>query len=247
MKVKFYLLALFVLSFVLNDWSQNEISTDMKSVIQLLNINLAQVDTELSIERPMRYIPEMMAFAIMEKENQLDSSEYEHFSYRCHVVLYNASDKAITQTYVIENLWSDAVRLSSLNFDFAPYLVKENMRAFGLRINYVGSSRPNPYGEEKITLFVIEKDKLVPILKDFTSYLYIGEWDTNCSGEFNEKRALFTIQTTQSMGFNTILVNYKHIKTVNTPAGNGDCNSKETLTKSSEVLAVKKGLYQLLK
>ena len=126
-------------------------------------------------------------------------------------------------------------------------MLKSNVRAFGLRISYSGSSRVNPYEEEQITLFVEEKDKLVPVLKDFTSYLSTGDWDTRCAGEFNEKRAIFSLQTEQSEGYKNILVNDKQIKTINTPAENGDCNTRETISKSSVVLTFKKGNYQLIK
>jgi hypothetical protein len=124
----------------------------MKNVIQQLQINVENVDVDLSIDKPMRYLPEMMAMAILEKVGESENSEEGHFTYKCHVVLYNAADKIITNRYIIQNLESDAIRLSGLNFDFAPYMVKANVRAFGLRIRYSGTSRINPFEEEKITL-----------------------------------------------------------------------------------------------
>ena len=238
---------LFVILLSFNgSWAQVELSEDMKNVIKNLNLSTDKIDSDLSIEKPMRYIPEMMAFAIMERENKLDNSEYDHFSYTCHVVLYNASDKIITHKYVMKNLWSDAVRISRLNFDFAPYMVKSNTRAFGLRIAYTANSRISPFEEEKITLFVQEKDKLIPVLKDFTSYLYKGDWDGICAGEFNESRAVFVLQPEQNGGFFNVLVNYKDIKTVNTPAAE-DCDSKETMSKRSANLIFKKSSYQIKK
>lgn len=226
-------------------WSQ-ELSADMKNVIQQLQINVENVDRDLSIEKPMRYLPEMMAMAILEKVGESNNSEEGHFTYKCHVVLYNAADKIITNRYIIQNLESDAIRLSGLNFDFAPYMVKSNVRAFGLRIIYSGSSRVNPYEEEKITLFVIEKDKIIPVLKDFTSYLSTGDWDTNCAGEFNSKSAVFVIEPTLSNGFFDIKVNYKDIKTINKLVS-GDCKGTETATKSSVKLVNVNGTYQVKK
>lgn len=226
--------------------SQEEWSADMNNVIQLLELNSENVDRELSIEKPMRYIPEMMAFAVLEKVGESDYSEEGHYKYKCHVVLYNASDKVITNKYVIENLESDAIRLSKVNFDFAPYMVQTNKRAFGFRIIYSGSSRVNPYEEEQLTLFIQEKDKLVPVLKDFTSYLSTGDWDTNCAGEFNEKRAVFVIEPTLSNGYFDIKVNYKDVKTVNKMVS-GDCKGTETATKSNSKLVYVNGSYQIKK
>jgi hypothetical protein len=236
----FFLLASFI------SHSQEELSVDMKNVIQLLQIDLENVDRDLSIEKPMRYLPEMMAYAVLEKVGESDYAEEGHHTYKCHVVLYNASDKIITNRYVIENLESDAIRLSKVSLDFAPYMVQSNKRAFGLRISYSGASRVNPYEEEKLTLFVQEKDKLVPVLKDFTSYLSTGDWDTNCAGEFNEKRAVFVLEPTSSNGFFDMKVNYKAIKTINKPVS-GDCEGTETATKSSAKLVYVNGTYQVKK
>lgn len=233
------------LSLTCFSWSQ-EVGADMKNVIQQLQINTEKVDFELSIEKPMRYIPEMMAFAILEKVGESDFSEEGHYTYKCHVILYNASDKIITNRYVIPNIESDVIRLAGLNFDFAPYMVKSNVRAFGLRIRHSGMSRVNPYEEEKITLFVQEKDKLVPVLKDFTSYLSNGDWDTNCAGEFNMKSAVFVLEPTSSNGFFDVKVNYKEVKTINKLVS-GDCKATETATKSSAKLVYVNGSYQVKK
>jgi hypothetical protein len=228
--------------------AQYEMSPEMTAVVQSLNLNVNQVDMDLSVEKPMRYLPEMIAFAVMEKKFSSDNREdYEHLTYDCHVVMYNASDKKITNKYTIISLESDAIRLSGVNFDFAPYKVKsDGTRAFGLRIKYSGPSRVNQYEEEKLTLFIPEKDKLTPILNNYTSYLYTGEWDTNCAGEFNEKSAFFILQSEQTNGFFGIQVNFKNVKTINTPVGD-DCDSKEIASKSTEFLVFKNGIYQLKK
>jgi hypothetical protein len=236
---------IFFLSLTSFSWSQ-EVSAEMKNVIQQLQINTEKVDLDLSIEKPMRYIPEMMAFAILEKVGESDFSEEGHYTYKCHVLLYNASDKIITNRYVIPNIQSDAIRLAGLNFDFAPYMVKLNVRAFGLRIRYSGMSRVSPHEEEQITLFVQEKDKLVPVLKDFTSYLSNGDWDTNCAGEFNMKSAVFVLEPTSSNGFFDVKVNYKEVKTINKLVS-GDCKATETATKSSAKLVYINGSYQVKK
>jgi len=235
-------------SFLMNVVAQNELSPDFNTVVKLLNINPDKVDRDLSIERPMRYLSEMMAYAILERKSSFEQDQdYLHTNYSCHVVLFNSSEKVITHTYTIDNVMSDAIRLSSVNFDFAPYLVKsDGTRAFGVRIRYSGSSRVYPYEEEKMTLFIPEKDKLTPILKDYTSYLYNGDWDTNCAGEFNEKSAFFVLQTEQVNGFKGIQVNLKNVKTVNSPVGD-DCDSKETASKNTEFLVFKDGFYQLKK
>ena len=94
--IKMLGLCLFLLS-NLSTYGQEELSADMKNVIQLLQINSDNVDRDLSIEKPMRYLPEMMAYAVLEKVGESEYAEEGHYKYKCHVVLYNASDKIIAR------------------------------------------------------------------------------------------------------------------------------------------------------
>ena len=91
----------FFLLSTLSTYGQEELSADMKNVIQLLQINSDNVDRDLSIEKPIRHLPEIMAYAVLERVGESDYAEEGHYKYKCHVVLYNASDKIITNRYVI--------------------------------------------------------------------------------------------------------------------------------------------------
>lgn len=235
---------IFILLTTFTSRSQEEFSSEMDYVIQLLQINSENVDHQLSIVKPMRYIPEMMAFAILEKVGESNYSEEDLKKFRCHVVLYNASDKLITNQFIIENLESDTIRLSRISFDFAPYMVKSDKRAFGIRISYSNFSRANPYEEEQLTLFIQENDKLIPVLKDYPSYLSSGYWDTNCAGEFNEKKSVIFIETTSTRGFFDIKVNNKEVKTINEVVS-GDCKVRENAVKSTTYLVYFNGSYQV--
>jgi hypothetical protein len=75
----FFLLASFI------SHSQEELSADMKNVIQLLQINSDNVDRDLSIEKPMRHLPEIMAYAVLERVGESDYAEEGHYKYKCHV------------------------------------------------------------------------------------------------------------------------------------------------------------------
>jgi|688.fasta_scaffold322620_2 hypothetical protein len=221
--------------------AQETKNKDMEFIIQSLNLQESKVDLENSIEKPLRYLPEIMGYAIMEKT----SDEPGLRSYNCHVVLYNASNKEITNKYSFP-LSTDVMELTEVNFDFAPYTVKSATRAFGLRFHLVGPSKPNPFTEEKFYLFVPEKTTLIPVLKDFTSYQYSGEWDMNCAGEFNESNAYFVMQPTSTNGYNDIQVNCKKTNTIKKIVA-GECEAKEIGSREMLTLIFQNGIYTVKK
>jgi hypothetical protein len=222
-------------------YAQETVSKDMKFVIESLKLQESKLDLENSIEKPLRYLPETMGYAIMEKT----SDEPGLRSYTCHVVLYNASNKEITNKYSFE-INMDVMQLTEVNFDFAPYMVKNATRAFGLRFHTVRPSKPNPLTEEKLYLFVPEKNTLIPVLKDFTSYQYTGEWDMNCAGEFNESNAYFVMQSTSTNGYNDIQVNCKKTNTIKKIVA-GECEAKEIGSKEMLTLIFQNGIYSVKK
>jgi len=222
-------------------FAQETVSKDMKFVIESLKLQESKLDLENSIEKPLRYLPETMGYAIMEKT----SDEPGLRSYTCHVVLYNASNKEITNKYSFE-INMDVMQLTEVNFDFAPYMVKNASRAFGLRFHTVGPSKPNPLTEEKLYLFVPEKNTLISVLKDFTSYQYTGEWDMNCAGEFNESNAYFVVSSTSTNGYNDIQVNCKKTNTIKKIVA-GECEAKEIGSKEMLTLIFQNGIYSVKK
>lgn len=222
-------------------YAQETVSKDMKFVIESLKLQESKLDLENSIEKPLRYLPETMGYAIMEKT----SDEPGLKSYTCHVVLYNASNKELTNKFSFP-INTDVMELTEVNFDFAPYMVKNATRAFGLRFHLVGLSKPNPFTEEKLYLFVPEKNTLIPVLKDFTSYQYSGEWDMNCAGEFNESNAYFVMQSTSTNGYNDIQVNCKKTNTIKKIVA-GECEAKEIGSKEMLTLIFQNGIYSVKK
>ena len=221
--------------------SQESVSADMKNVIQLLKLESTKIDFDHSIEKPLRYIPEMMGFALIERV----SDEPGLGEYNCHMVLYNASTKEITNKYVFP-LETDVMQLTEVNFDFAPYMVKNSTRAIGLRFHMDGPSKPNPFSEEKFYLFVSEKNTFVPVIKEFTSYQYAGEWDMDCAGEFNETNAYFIMLPSATNGYNDIQVNLKKVNTIRKFVA-GECEAKETGSKETVVLTFQNGAYSIKK
>ena len=124
-------------------------------------------------------------------------SEPDYFSLDSYILIVDSQTGKIRQKFYESqetNGWqSDAITLTSIWIDTAPYFVKEGTRAFGIRVAFTGSSSVNPYNYEMLSLFVREEEKLNRILKNYTTSELHGEWDGNCNGEFEKSNKLLLI------------------------------------------------------
>jgi hypothetical protein len=77
----------------------------------------------------------------------------------------------------------DAVRLSRISFDTAPYSLGPDRLAFGVRREWVGSSRPNPFKETTLSLYEPRGAALALVLDDLIVERSQGQWDLSCAGE----------------------------------------------------------------
>ena len=104
----------------------------------------------------------------------------------------------------------DAIYVSGIAFDTAPYWVSERRLAFGVRVSRNGSSRANPFFEQSLNLYVLDGDAIRPVLSDLVMAEGSGEWDTNCTGEWNDmKRTLALAEQAGPNGYNDIILREK--------------------------------------
>ena len=126
------------------------------------------------------------------------------------VLLFDTETGKLKNRYYKENqLDSDAVYVSGLEIDTGLYKIspKDSMPvAFGIRVSYKGSSKPNPFGSTNLTLLMPEEDKLKPVLLDYEVNSDGGEWDTNCQGVFNDVKSTLSVLPTAHKGFFDIAV-----------------------------------------
>ncbi|MGE7956686.1 hypothetical protein ACQKQA_08800 [Pseudomonas sp. NPDC089530] len=101
---------------------------------------------------------------------------------------------------------SDAIRFNGLSIDTARYTLTPQVRAFGVRAEFRGSSRANPFGETWLSLYVKEGKTLRPVLESLIVESHGGEWDTNCAGEFWETRRTLEMASTRSHGYADLIV-----------------------------------------
>lgn len=227
-----FVIALFYLTVNFSAYSQGYASDNLKIVLEQLHIEIVDCYQELVVEKILPYAKNKSVIVIPKIVDQgegfvtLDSYL---------VVIDNRSGKILNVFYESEAWTSDAVVLESIVIDFAPYKLNSTVRAFGIRTKYSGSSRPNPYSGEYISLFYPNSGKLIRVLNEFAVYSYSGEWDTNCAGEFYSEEKTLVMSEQKTNNLNNIILKISNTTIANAFV-NQDCIDEERVVKKTEVL-----------
>ncbi|WP_143273659.1 hypothetical protein [Aquimarina sp. MAR_2010_214] len=171
---------------------------------------------------------------------EIVDEEEHYFELNSYILIVNNETGKIINTYFessTTNNWvSDAVVLTKITIDTAPYKISEKNRAFGIRVHYYGMSKANPYSNTTISLFIKSKNTLKRILKNYDVMDYGGEWDTDCIGEFIDHKKTLIITASKTNSYYNILAKNKITKTKNYIDKNNDCDSMEKVTTMKTVL-----------
>jgi len=125
---------------------------------------------------------------------------------------------------------SDAIRVDGVHLDTARYHLSADTRAFGVRITRSGSSRANPFGDEKLQLFVNEGSRLEVITDPIVMQRTNGEWDTNCAGEFQELSRTLEVGAVPKQGWAPLRIRERSSETLQREDADGNCNeTRKTL------------------
>lgn len=131
-------------------------------------------------------------------------------------------------------LVSDAVRLRGVTLDTAAWQLTPQTRAFGVRAEYEGSSRVNPFSQTVLSLYVVDGKTLRPVVDKLATQTGGGEWDGNCAGSFSDTSRAVSVGAPGKDGYVKLTVSEKTVTTKNTPTRN-DCASKESTSRRPNV------------
>ncbi|WP_428231774.1 hypothetical protein [Flavobacterium sp.] len=209
----------------------------LHAVLKQLNLKENQVNLDLFTQKVLPYDKDKSVLVIPKYDiNEQDDEGHYYFVLDAYIVVIdNATEKIICKS-IEHNAWtSDALVLTGISIDTGLYLLNKTTRAFGIRVDYNGSSKPNPFGETNLSLYIIDKGSLKQVLKNYKISHSNGEWDTNCAGEFEETNSSFDMDKVQKNNFSNIIVKTKIVKTVSTPTKD-DCISKDTIKNETSKL-----------
>ena len=125
---------------------------------------------------------------------------------------------------------SDAVRLESVKLDTGRFQLTPQVRAFGVRAGFEGSSRVNPFSQVWLSLYVREGSTLRPVLEKFLAHSYNGEWDGLCAGEWTKTTRTLEIAKTRSHGYADLIVRSVSVSTRSEKVGE-ECRSRSVTAK----------------
>ncbi len=206
------------------------------SILKELGLDPLLVKTDLITSKTNPQTPNEVIIVIPEIVNE----EEEYFELNSHIVIAdNRSGKIIQKFFESSqtNDWySDALQLREITLDTAPYRVTDDIRAFGVRVRYVGMSKVNPYESETLSLFVKSADRLKKILDKYAVMDAFGEWDGNCFGEFTDTKNTLIMSNQKSNGFFNIMIKSKVTETKNEANKNGECDAKVITTNQKSIL-----------
>ncbi|VVD64448.1 hypothetical protein [Pandoraea fibrosis] len=150
------------------------------------------------------------------------------------LVTDSQTGKVVAHRFEPSALISDAVRLRSISLDTAPWRLTPQVLAFGVRADFEGSSRVNPFSQSSLSLYVIDGATLRKIVDKLATQAGGGEWDGNCAGRFSDTSRAVAVGPAGKDGFAKLVVSEKTVTTTNKPTRN-DCASKESTLKRPSV------------
>ena len=212
----------------------------------LKNLNIKKENCKMDLVA-LKENPKNTEETIMVIPEVVDEGE-QYFELSSHILIVNTKTGKIINKYFESsktNQWvSDAIELTKISIDTAPYNITHDKRAFGIRVYYHGMSRANPYNNETISLFIKSENTLKNILKNYDVTNYAGEWDTNCDGTFIGEKKILIVSDNKTNGYFDILVKNTITETKNFETANGDCDYKEKVTAVKTVLKFDREEYK---
>lgn len=218
----------------------------IEEVILQLNLNCLKINTDLIVSKVMPNNPDETILVIPEI---VDEGEH-YFELNSHILIIDSKTGTIKNRYFESsqtNGWiSDAIQLKEIKIDTAPYMVTDDVRAFGIRVYYYGSSRANPYTNETLSLYTKKRKSLKKILNNYQVMHYGGEWDTDCVGEFQKQEKVLILTENKTDRYYDILVKTKVTETKNFEDENGDCDAKEEISRVKTLLTFDETEYKTI-
>ncbi|MFP3835134.1 hypothetical protein [Chryseobacterium sp. SIMBA_028] len=216
-------------------------SIRLNNILQSLKLDKTKIKEELCTEKKMPNTEDSY-IAVIPVVVEQENDDYV-FTVRNYILITDADGKIKNKYLDPTDINSDALSLRSFTIDTGLYTIGTNIRAFGVKADFVGSSRPNPYEISTISMYYPESKTFKKVLDQFTLDLYSGEWDTRCNGEFEDNHAYIIMDPSKTNNFTDLKIKTISVTTANKEV-KGDCESKEISKTSYKILKFKNGKYQ---
>jgi hypothetical protein len=240
MKKSIFLLTLMMSLFSGIISAQDIDSVRLVHILKSLKLDKTKIKEELCIEKKMpnaedSYIAVIPVVLSQEDEDYVFTVQ--------NYILITDSNGTIKNKYLDPTeLNSDAIYLRSFAIDTGLYNISANIRAFGVKADFVGSSKPNPYASGTISMYYPEGKTLKKVLDQFELDATSGEWDTRCNGEFKDDHSYIVMDSSKTNNFTDLKIKTISVTSINKEV-KGECNTKETSKTTYKTLKFKNGYY----
>ena len=227
----------------LNGCAQQELNL-IPYVLEQLNLNIENVKTDLMVSKIHPDNPKETIVVIPE----IAEASGDHFTLNSYILITDTETGKIKYTYFESaktNEWdSSAVGLECIKIGTTAYAIAKRKNALGVRVYYRGSSGPNPFYYETISLFVVESNALKNVLKNYTIDSFSGEWDTHCAGEFTDHKKILSVSCNKTNGFFDLLIENTITERETFVTNDNDCDEKITINTEKRTLKYVNGNYK---
>lgn len=216
-------------------------SIRLTHILKNLKLEKTKIKEELCVEKKMPNAEDSYIAVI---PFVLSQGEEDYVFTVQNYILITDSNGTIKNKYLDPTeLNSDAVNLRSFAIDTGLYNISTNIRAFGVKADFVGSSKPNPYASGTISMYYPEGKTLKKVLDQFELDSTSGEWDTRCNGEFKDDHSYIIMDFSKTNNFTDLKIKTISVTTINEEV-KGECEGKETSKTTYKTLKFKNGKYQ---
>ncbi|USR39354.1 hypothetical protein L1F06_022285 [Ectopseudomonas hydrolytica] len=109
------------------------------------------------------------------------------------LVLDNARQTFLARLIEPNQLDWDAIYVDRLALDTAPYRLRGDDLAFGVRISRRNGSRMNPFAEAELTLYELQEQGLRSLMGALVVESFGGERDDDCIASFGEAKGVLIV------------------------------------------------------
>lgn len=216
-------------------------SIRLTNILKSLKLDKNKIRQELCVEKKMpsvedSYIAIIPVILHQEKDDYI-------FTAQNYILITDSNGTIKNQYFDPTELDSDAVGLRGFTIDTGLYTISQNIRAFGVKADFVGSSKVYPYDTGKLSMYYPEGETLKKVLDQFEIDSARGEWDTRCNGEFRDKHSYIILDPSKTNNFTDLKVKTIAVTTISKEI-KGECENKETSKTFYKTLKFKNGKYQ---
>ena len=188
-------------------FAQNLNENIIDLITSTLKIDKEEINLNFVVSKPIPYMENTEMYIV-----PIIIEEGEGYQVLNNSIFFIENNKTL-KYYLRENykLYTDAIRLNNFEIDFAQYNIQQNNRAFGVKINYSGSSSVNPSGLTTLNLYQIKNNQIINILNEFIIYRGVGEnngWD---SGEYTNYETILIVDKSSTDNYRDFIVKEKKI------------------------------------